>query len=76
MDSIRWVGDNRDLNCDGVDGTDADGDGVGLRRAVRTVIFQRRDGGDGAGDGIDQDCDAVDGVDADQEFCFNGQRRR
>ena len=64
------LGDGKDQNCDGVDGTDEDGDGYlsqesgGLDCNDASASFHPG-AGDTVGDGKDQNCDGLDGVDAD-----------
>jgi len=66
------LGDGIDQDCDGVDGTDADGDGYG---SVLTGGLDCDDenpsthpaAADPMGDGIDRNCDGVDGEDADRD---------
>jgi hypothetical protein len=69
------VGDGVDLDCDGVDGTDDDGDGVASTATggadcnddasdpLARLTFPGAE--DLVGNGADTDCDGVDGVDAD-----------
>lgn len=64
------VGDDIDQNCDGVDGTDQDGDGFASDASGGTdcddqFIAINPAQTDIAGDAIDQNCDGVDGTDAD-----------
>ena len=64
------VGDGFDQNCDGVDGTDVDGDGFasvpsGGSDCDDLELSVYPGATDLAGDGVDQDCDAADGVDGD-----------
>jgi hypothetical protein len=69
------VGNGLDTNCDGIDGVDADGDGVASTGSGGTdcdddpaspeAAATWPGAPDTAGDGLDQDCDGVDGVDAD-----------
>jgi len=60
------VGDDIDQNCDGVDGTDMDGDGAASAASGGPDCDDRdpaRAPGldDPAGDGVDSDCDGADG---------------
>jgi hypothetical protein len=69
------VGDELDQNCDGVDGVDADGDGVASEAsggadcsddpAVTAAASIFPGVGDAWGDSVDTNCDGVDGFDAD-----------
>ena len=64
------AGDGIDQNCDGIDGTDADADGV-ASHASGGIDCDDNDPATGpsapdtVGDGRDQSCDGVDGTDAD-----------
>ncbi len=66
------LGDGIDQDCDGVDGTDADGDGYG---SVLTGGLDCDDENpsthpgatDPVGDGVDRNCDGIDGEDADRD---------
>jgi hypothetical protein len=64
------VGDRVDSDCDGVDGVDADGDGVasmasGGEDCDDTSPQVAPGAPENFGDGVDQDCDGLDAVDGD-----------
>jgi hypothetical protein len=71
-------GDDRDQDCDGMDGVDVDNDGYPANvrsNPTHWLLWDCDDGdpavhpgvADPAGDGIDTNCDELDGVDADRD---------